>query len=96
MKLVSVEVSLVGVQTDMVVSAVPEVVEGAQRASYTIVATQVLVEVATLPPVSTTLSVAGARALVVHEVSCRQSVADILCQARMLKRRSDERVLSIC
>ena len=79
-QLVIGELSLVGVQSDMVVPAVPIVVEGASRTSYASVTTQASVEVAALAPVSPVPPATGARALVVHGVSCQQSMAwaDIL------------------
>ena len=70
-KLIPVYVSPVGVQTDVVVPAVPVVVQGATRASYISVAKQASVEVAATAPVGLVLPPTGARALVVHVVSCQ-------------------------
>ena len=69
-KLVSIEVSAIVVQTDVLVPVVPVVVKEPVRALYTSMAIHASVEVAALAPVSTVLPLIGTRALVVYEVSC--------------------------
>ena len=96
MQPVPIKVSPVGAQTDEVVPAVPVVVEGPAMASYARVATQALVEVAAAAPVGPVLPPTGARALVVHGVSCRQSMAEILWKACRLRLGTDKRVLGVC
>lgn len=54
------------------------IVEGATRALYTSVAIEVLVKVVPPAPVGLVVPPTGARALVVHVVTCQQSMADIL------------------
>ena len=92
---VLVKVSPVGVQTDKVEPVAPVVVEGAKRASYASVATQASLGVVALAPVGPSPVPAAARALVVHGVSCRQSMADILYKARRLRLGTGERVLGV-
>ena len=70
MKLEVIKVSPIGVQTDVVVPAVPVVIEGALRASYASLATQVSIEIAALAPISPVLSAIKAQPLVVHGVFC--------------------------
>ena len=88
--------SPVGVQTDMVELLAPVVVEGAKRASYTSVATQASLEVVAPAPVGPSPMPTAARALVVHVVSCRQSMADILYKGWRLRLGTGERVLVVC
>ena len=95
MKLVPVEISPVGVQTDIVVPVVLVVVKGPSRASYTSVATQPLKEVPALAPGGPILPPIGAKALMVYGVSCWQAVADILWKAWRLRLGTSERVLGI-
>lgn len=71
-KLVPIKVCTVGVQSDIVVPAAPVVIKGPLRATYASIAIQALMEVAALAPVGPVPPLAGARALVVHEVSGRQ------------------------
>ena len=92
MSLVPVKVSSIRVQIDVVVSAVPVVIEGPYRSLYASVATQTLLKVAVPAPVSLLPIATRARALVVHWVFCRQLVADILWKVRRLRLGTSERV----
>ena len=93
---VQVEVSPVGVQTDTVEPVAPVVVKGAKRASYSSMATQASVEVVAPAPVCPSPVPVAARALVVHGVSCWQSMADVLYKACRLRLGISERVLGVC
>ena len=92
---VLVEVSPVGVQTYKVEPLAPVVVEGSKRASYASAATQASVRVVAPAPVGLSPVPAAARALVVHGVSCRQSMVDILYKVRRLRLGTGERVLGV-
>ena len=72
------------------------VVEKAIRASYVSVATEALKKVASLAPVGPIPTPTRARALVVHGVSCWQSIADRLYKVRGLRLGTNKRVLCIC
>ena len=95
MRLDPVEVSPVGVPTDVVVPTVPVMYERTKRVSYTSVATQVSVQAAALAPVCPVPKLPKARALVVHELPYRQSMADILYKARGLRLGTSESILGV-
>ena len=67
-----VEVSIVEVEINVVVSALPVVVEGAARAWYASVATQAQKEVAAPAPVGPLPLMTEAWTLVVHRISYQQ------------------------